>query len=376
MEKYHENKTARDEEYIRAYRKYHSQTLAAKECGVGRETIMRAVRRADSKYGYLSTCKYCEKVFTTSKGCLSYCSKRCRDNASKVRRGIAPTIDVKKECPVCGVVFTTPNKRKIYCTKRCSDKANDRKKHRSWDQWKIECEQTRIKNQEQKERERREYIKAHTVKRICSYCGEEFMCYDKLARTTCSKECSRKLKNIRREDRIPKSQKVDRITLKRLYKRDKGICYLCGGVCDWNSKNISKKGNVYPGDEYPTIEHIIPISKGGMDAWDNVALAHWKCNLNKADGIIKTITLDKEFAYSEKPYVNRGKKTAQYDLSGNLIKIWDSTAQIEREMGLNSKSVQEACLRSKKAKRLKTGNAFGYHWEYVEHEDNKLKGVL
>lgn len=46
MEKYHGNKTPRDEEYVFAYRLTWSQTEAAEMCGVSRETIARAVRRA------------------------------------------------------------------------------------------------------------------------------------------------------------------------------------------------------------------------------------------------------------------------------------------------------------------------------------------
>ena len=322
---------------------------------------------------YDRVCKYCGRPFVAHHMKRMYCSDRCCNNASNVKRGIAPTVDVNRKCPHCGTEFITPNQRKIYCSRTCQNRArNERLSKRTWEQWKNECEQKRTHNQKRKEFEKREYIEAHTVKRICLICGEEFDCYDKLANKTCSKKCSREYSKFTREKRIPKAQRVDKISLKRLYKRDKGICYLCGGVCDWNSRNVSKNGNVYPGDEYPTIEHVIPISKGGLDAWDNVALAHWKCNLKKADGIIKKISLDKEFAYSEKPHATMAKKTAQYDLSGNLIRIWDSTAQIERETGLKSKHIQNVCRR----KESKTGNAYGYHWEYVEHEDNKLKGVL
>lgn len=49
MEKYHTNKTVRDDEYIRAYLETHSQIKAAQKCGVGRETVARAVRRAGIK---------------------------------------------------------------------------------------------------------------------------------------------------------------------------------------------------------------------------------------------------------------------------------------------------------------------------------------
>lgn len=43
------SKTARDEEYIRAYLETHSQGKAAELCGVSRETIARACRRANIK---------------------------------------------------------------------------------------------------------------------------------------------------------------------------------------------------------------------------------------------------------------------------------------------------------------------------------------
>ena len=46
MEKYHGKETPRDAEYIAAYRRLHSQIKAAKECGVSRETVARACRRA------------------------------------------------------------------------------------------------------------------------------------------------------------------------------------------------------------------------------------------------------------------------------------------------------------------------------------------
>ena len=32
-----------------------------------------------------------------------------------------------------------------------------------------------------------------------------------------------------------------------------------------------------------TVEHIVPISKGGTHTWDNVAPAHAKCNFQKSD---------------------------------------------------------------------------------------------
>ena len=37
------------------------------------------------------------------------------------------------------------------------------------------------------------------------------------------------------------------------------------------------------GNNYPTIDHVIPLAKGGMHSWDNVRLAHHNCNSIKGD---------------------------------------------------------------------------------------------
>lgn len=68
------------------------------------------------------------------------------------------------------------------------------------------------------------------------------------------------------------------ITLKAVRKRDKDICQICGlSVDDTDIKN----GHIRR--MYPTVDHIIPLSKGGSHTWDNVRLAHMACNAGKCD---------------------------------------------------------------------------------------------
>ena len=68
----------------------------------------------------------------------------------------------------------------------------------------------------------------------------------------------------------------DGITLKRVMKRDGGICKLCGKPVDITDRNGKGIGN-----KYPTVDHIIPINKGGSHTWKNVQLAHMICNAHK-----------------------------------------------------------------------------------------------
>lgn len=58
---------------------------------------------------------------------------------------------------------------------------------------------------------------------------------------------------------------VDNIDRKILYDLYEGYCYLC-----WNHTN---------GDWH--LEHIIPISRGGLHSWENVAVSCRSCNQEK-----------------------------------------------------------------------------------------------
>ena len=325
------------------------------------------------KVEYNVVCVCCGKSFVAHNKRRIYCSHKCRDVAIRRRKGQDSRLEPRRiKCVVCGKEFETFNATQKTCTPECS-KENKRLyeknrvraychkyPHTAEEYNQIRKEQAQ-KRAEVKAIEKAWYKALHTVERECEECGALFYCLDSETRVTCSTKCSKRHKYKRVDKRIPKGQRVDKITLKKLFKRDKGICYLCGEACDFGDWRVSAKGNGYPGDKYPTIDHVVPVSKGGLDAWDNVRLACWKCNMEKADGVIKMQPMSHEFAYSQKYSATYPKKTAQYTLDGELIKIWDSTGQIERETGLKSKHIQNVC----RGDNSNTGNAYGFHWEYV-----------
>lgn len=70
----------------------------------------------------------------------------------------------------------------------------------------------------------------------------------------------------------------DSITLKRCIEKYGGVCQICGKPVD---ENDIKNGHIRR--NYPTVDHIIPLSKGGLHTWDNVQLAHMACNAGKCD---------------------------------------------------------------------------------------------
>lgn len=54
-----------------------------------------------------------------------------------------------------------------------------------------------------------------------------------------------------------------------------------------------------------------------------------------------------------------GRKTAQYTLNGEFIKLWDSAAQAGRELNIQARNIRQVCDKQRKT-------AGGYKWEYLD----------
>ena len=126
----------------------------------------------------------------------------------------------------------------------------------------------------------------------CEKCGAIFMQYGE--QHTLCKNCHNEVIRIRnrardsinrrlRESRARENGKVDySITLSKLIKRDNHICKLCGRMV--NEDDYVYIGDTFvAGNDYPSVDHIKPLSKGGVHQWNNVQLAHRLCNSLKKD---------------------------------------------------------------------------------------------
>ena len=93
--------------------------------------------------------------------------------------------------------------------------------------------------------------------------------------------------NNRRADHIGRNKTAYDKNKKIIVKRD-SICALCGKPVDKSIKN--------PFDPmYPTVDHIIPIAKGGHPSdINNLQLTHRMCNRLKSDKILDYKTKFKE----------------------------------------------------------------------------------
>lgn len=100
--------------------------------------------------------------------------------------------------------------------------------------------------------------------RPCATCGKYFSPGASGARKYCSKPCR---KNGRSSSGINR-----RATVERLGKAHGWTCVLCGEPVDRNL--------YWPAPWAGSVEHVIPVRHGGTDDWNNLALAHLRCNVS------------------------------------------------------------------------------------------------
>lgn len=185
---------------------------------------------------------------------------------------------VTLRCKKCGNIF-----------ERYASSTRQNKKIRCY-----ECEKLETKRKKEAERLAREYIRekekllkqlsgTQTTFSVCKHCGTLFIG----DRKYCSKRCSDRHQEGQhtrvRYEKAKDNGKIDyTITLDKLLKRDNNICYLCNKEC--NELDYIYQGNTFiAGNYYPSIDHVIPLSKGGTHTWDNVRLAHRICNTLKGN---------------------------------------------------------------------------------------------
>lgn len=82
-----------------------------------------------------------------------------------------------------------------------------------------------------------------------------------------------------RSDRLPGNRGAYEAARKKILKTQT-ICGICGKPVDFSYKN--------PHPLAPTVDHIIPVSKGGHPSdLDNLQLAHRCCNREKHDKLLE-----------------------------------------------------------------------------------------
>ncbi|NBW32055.1 MAG: hypothetical protein EBR48_05390 [bacterium] len=117
----------------------------------------------------------------------------------------------------------------------------------------------------------------------CTGCGDTFNRYGQGWRCdSCKEHADRQLRQIRRL-RQSRNGAYDRgIDYKSLYERSQGQCSICQITCADPSVWRYWDGRTWM-PTAPTVDHIIPLARGGSHTWVNVQLACLACNSSKGD---------------------------------------------------------------------------------------------
>lgn len=176
--------------------------------------------------------------------CSRHCSTKALYSAQRQRR------QSNRACQACSAQFIGPTNRK-YCTRECAKLAAKLQRHQRL--WAVEV-----------------------VPRACLTCGKIWTPTPNNAPRAkfCSSECQRPwYKNLYRA-RLAGAF-IEMVSPDAVYERDGWICQLCNEPIDRSAKS--------PHPKSPSLDHIVPISRGGDHSYKNCQASHLLCNCTKGN---------------------------------------------------------------------------------------------
>lgn len=239
----------------------------ADKYGVHVENLAKRMRKlgVHAKYADRNNDRVSEWHYT--KGSEAFVKKHCGDKFEYVGY-LNKRYRIK--CKICGCVLERAKSTIAYKNVRCDA-----------------CEEEK-KREKELEKERAKLIRSFLlIKEIktpkkCACCGKVF--YSAFSdKKYCSEHC-KKCGNgsIKRRCKKYGAAFDSSVTPEKIFARDCYKCRICGRMCDMHDTSW----NGFIGALYPTIDHIIPLAKGGSHTWDNVQCAHAICNSAKRDLIL------------------------------------------------------------------------------------------
>lgn len=212
----------------------------------------------------------CDRTATTWK------SKLCRRHLYHLERYGSPTpLVAVVECAACGVEFTQKRRDQMYCgsaeckaeAKRRTNRARERRIFEETGEWRgraVERANPAIVDKN-RDRQRAQAAEMPTRKRYPA--------------SSAARDARRRL----REKGV--SGPVESFTKSEIGERDGWRCGICRKRID-PSVPAWKPGSWEQNPLTATIDHILPLAKGGTHTRDNVQIAHLECNVAKGDRVL------------------------------------------------------------------------------------------
>ncbi|HUR24000.1 MAG TPA: HNH endonuclease signature motif containing protein [Acidimicrobiales bacterium] len=160
-----------------------------------------------------------------------------------------------RTCDWCGLLYipTQLKAAAAYCSRDCKTKARNKAAQ--------------------------DAINAAKPPRLCPTCGTSLTPRHRSDAVFCSVACSQRAHAVTRKIRKrigetgPRPRKQPLVSLEFIAKRDGYPCGICGGKVDMTRR--------HPDPLAASIDHIIPLSRGGSNDVVNLQLSHFRCNWSK-----------------------------------------------------------------------------------------------
>lgn len=199
-------------------------------------------------------CEHCGKNFFPKNRYKKYCSPSCGSSSRKTFTN-EEYLEMIKDISVDGYANTSdlPGRLDVIIRKRFGS-------------WMDACLAAGVKPFGSKNKH-------------CGVCNEELE-LDRGRRTKyCGEECSheanhnRWIDNTHRRKRAMEDTETEKIDRLLVFERSSWSCHICGDKVN--------RENKHPHLGSPSMDHVVPLSKGGSHTYDNVKLAHLGCNISK-----------------------------------------------------------------------------------------------
>lgn len=220
-------------------------------------------------------CEFCKEPFgrrirkNPAEDANRFCSRQCAfasqtslasEAKTRTNAVLALAHSKPRMCALCKASFAPLSITQRYCGDACQ----------------REIERLRAEAKWSNGRTTRRYVRTAPARSYdCRQCGKTFFSVNSHP-GYCSVYCRQTQAKAVRRTRLS-AFPAEGVSVSYLWERDGGVCHLCGIPVMADA--------AVPHPMAPTIDHIVPVSKGGAHTRANTALAHFVCNSMKGDSL-------------------------------------------------------------------------------------------
>lgn len=191
-----------------------------------------------------------------------WCSKNCQQQTTR-----PPKPKRRGQCVQCGVEFEARTRTKRFCSKWCSDVTYGKRRAAPLDERECALDGCSV------------VFRPLFARQKCCCENHGQIHYNRQSRADGrqKREWDDKRRDAwhRRRALIKGSETGEPVILAYIAERDKWKCHIC-------RKRVSPERK-WPHPLSPSLDHLVPVSKGGIHDPSNVRLAHSRCNIAKND---------------------------------------------------------------------------------------------